>query len=988
MNISHAQVITDGTAGEGVALEGPDYDIGAELGTQAGGNLFHSFEQFSIDTGESTTFGGPGGIDNIISRVTGGELSTIDGLIISTIPGASLWLFNPAGVVFGPNASLDVTGSFHVSTADELRTADGGTYSAIDPDASGFSVAEPQSFGFLGADPASITIAGSQLEVGEGETLSVVGGEVDIAGATLFTGGGELNVLTADGAADANVVTGDVTGAAGGIVAVREASSLRSTGDGGGRIRIQGGAFIVDDGSAVVSSNTGSTDGDVGIDVDAETIDITGNSLIATGANGDGDGGDVDLSAETLRITDSVNIGSNTIGEGNGGDINITGDRIALENSSAIASTQAGGDSGGINVFADDTLTLTDGNLLTAADVGSAGDGGDIRVTSDATAITAGGPGGSSRIGTASFSSGRVGNIEISGGQLLVDGENEFAGASIQTLANNEESREGQIKIAVGRLDILDGGTVLGESNGNDGNEAAVDITADEIRIDGSFDTLTGITLSSASDDATPSSIVVRAGDLSIQNGGLISTVTDTASGSSAIFIFADKLTLGNDDSAEVSTIISSSTPDATGDAGDITIISDSINISGEGSIFSTTQGVGRAGDIDIVAESQLDVRDNGRINSSSISENSGDAGSITIATEDLIVLDSSTIISATFGSADAGTIDITAGSVLLDRRNAELFGGITTQAARGSSGDAGSITLAADDLTILNDSQLSSSAFGSGSGGDIAITAGIISIESLQGTSSSLTGISTATEPDIENGTGDAGSIVIVADQLFLRGDDAEITSANDGFGSAGDIDIRLTEGLVLGNGADITTISASGDGGGITIRADGFVSATGPGALIATTVADDSGDAGNILIETPILGLGDASILARADAGRGGDIQVSVEDLILSPTAIINAEAGATGVDGTVSVSAPEVDLTGGIVAFDGRFLDIASLLRERCAARRASESSSFTLGTGGSIPADLDTPRLSFLQARPKGALLDQRTSLVLPCPNASS
>ena len=66
----NAQVATDGTTGDARTLEGPDFDIGAELGTRAGGNLFHSFEQFSIDTGESATFSGPDSVNNVIGRVT------------------------------------------------------------------------------------------------------------------------------------------------------------------------------------------------------------------------------------------------------------------------------------------------------------------------------------------------------------------------------------------------------------------------------------------------------------------------------------------------------------------------------------------------------------------------------------------------------------------------------------------------------------------------------------------------------------------------------------------------------------------------------------------------------------------------------------------------------------------------------------------------------------------------------------------------------
>jgi len=86
--ISHdagmGQVFTDGTVGDQTSLNGPDYDIGADLGTLAGDNLFQSFDEFSIGTGESATFSGPGNIENVISRVTGGDVSIKIGLSLSS----------------------------------------------------------------------------------------------------------------------------------------------------------------------------------------------------------------------------------------------------------------------------------------------------------------------------------------------------------------------------------------------------------------------------------------------------------------------------------------------------------------------------------------------------------------------------------------------------------------------------------------------------------------------------------------------------------------------------------------------------------------------------------------------------------------------------------------------------------------------------------------------------------------------------------------
>src|SRR5262245_34013142 len=163
--LSQAQITLDGSLGRAGALTGPNYSIPADVGQLRGPNLFHSFGQFNVRSGESATFSGPDTVANILGRVTGGTTSTIDGLLRSQIPGASLYLINPSGVVFGPNASLDVSGSFHVSTADYLRFADGARFSARLSDTSTLTVAPPVAFGFLGSTPAPIALLGSALEV-------------------------------------------------------------------------------------------------------------------------------------------------------------------------------------------------------------------------------------------------------------------------------------------------------------------------------------------------------------------------------------------------------------------------------------------------------------------------------------------------------------------------------------------------------------------------------------------------------------------------------------------------------------------------------------------------------------------------------------------------------------------------------------------------------------------------------------------------------
>ncbi|HEV2300900.1 MAG TPA: filamentous hemagglutinin N-terminal domain-containing protein, partial [Stellaceae bacterium] len=193
-----AQSITiDGTLSPAQTLTGPNYAIAANLGKQVGANLFQSFGKFGLMTGESATFSGPAGIANIIGRVTGGSPSAIDGAIVSAIQGANLFLVNPFGIVFGAHASINVSGSFHASTADYVKLSDGAIFSATNPQGSTFSAAAPAAFGFLNANPPAITVAGSQLAANG--TLGLVGGPVTITGGSLSAPGGMIHIASAMG---------------------------------------------------------------------------------------------------------------------------------------------------------------------------------------------------------------------------------------------------------------------------------------------------------------------------------------------------------------------------------------------------------------------------------------------------------------------------------------------------------------------------------------------------------------------------------------------------------------------------------------------------------------------------------------------------------------------------------------------------------------------------------------------------------------------
>ena len=124
---AHSQVTSDGTTNTTVRQSGNNFEI--LKGIHKGNNLFHSFKEFSIPPGSSTTFNNSTNVVNIINRVTGGNLSNIGGLIKAN-ENANLFLINPAGIVFGENSSLNIGGSFFATTADSIVFPDNIEFSA------------------------------------------------------------------------------------------------------------------------------------------------------------------------------------------------------------------------------------------------------------------------------------------------------------------------------------------------------------------------------------------------------------------------------------------------------------------------------------------------------------------------------------------------------------------------------------------------------------------------------------------------------------------------------------------------------------------------------------------------------------------------------------------------------------------------------------------------------------------------------------------
>ncbi len=166
---------------------GTQFNITGGTRPGAGPNLFHSFGQFGVPTSNIANFLNDSGLatSNILGRVTGGSPSNIFGTIqTSGFGSANLFLMNPAGILFGPNATLNIGGMATFTTADSLKLADGTVFHAA-PNAAAdalLSVAPVASFGFLGPRSGPITVDHSTLQVPEGKGLALVGGAIRIEG--------------------------------------------------------------------------------------------------------------------------------------------------------------------------------------------------------------------------------------------------------------------------------------------------------------------------------------------------------------------------------------------------------------------------------------------------------------------------------------------------------------------------------------------------------------------------------------------------------------------------------------------------------------------------------------------------------------------------------------------------------------------------------------------------------------------------------------
>ncbi|WP_414586039.1 filamentous hemagglutinin N-terminal domain-containing protein [Scytonema sp. PCC 10023] len=470
-----AQITPDGTLPNNsvININGKIFDITG--GTQAGRNLFHSFQEFSVLRGNEAHFNNAVDIQNIISRVTGSSISNIDGLI-QVVGNANLFFINPNGIIFGPNARLDIGGSFIASTASSINFADGTQFSAKpSQNPPLLTITAPLGLN-MGSNPGKITVQGSGHEIDYGDfvkegprdqvdtaafppglkvkpekTLALVGGEVSLEGGVLTSPAGRIEI----GSFDSNQVVN--------LVPVQEGWKLGYEGTPNFRdIQFFDQALV---------NTTGNGSGSIAIR--GSNINFTSESILLADTLGDKNGGEISIFGKEI-VFDRSAIGSNTFSSGNAGQIKLDATNINFKNrSSASIQTANSGNAGNINITANSLGIEGESALVSITTENSKGKAGDInievadRMESKNTGIT-----------TDSKGTGDAGTINISANSL----SSQISGIK-STVSNTGEPGEINLNVT-GSLELRRTGVETNTSGASDAGK--ININANSLLIENS----------------------------------------------------------------------------------------------------------------------------------------------------------------------------------------------------------------------------------------------------------------------------------------------------------------------------------------------------------------------------------------------------------------------------------------------------------------------------------------------------------------------
>ncbi|MDJ0734646.1 MAG: filamentous hemagglutinin N-terminal domain-containing protein [Nostocaceae cyanobacterium] len=952
-----AQIVVDDTLGNERSVVNSSSNIRglpAELiqgGATRGENLFHSFREFNVNEGQRVYFANPSSIENILSRVTGKDVSNILGTL-GVDGSANLFLLNPNGIIFAENARLDVNGSFVVSTANSFVFPDGSEFSATNPQAPPLLKINLTPGLQYGQNPAGNIVNKGNLVVGQNLTLA--GNNLNLQGQLLA--GGDLNLQAQD------------------TLRIRDSAATPFIAAAGGNMVVQGNQGV--DIFALNHPHSGL---------------FSGGDMVLRSANSVG--GDVHFwSGGSFRIEQL---------DGSLGNLWSPNDPIIRANGNVSFDTYRGASlhifaGGSVNLgsvtingtdtsdFINETVTLSDG-VTTVAINGSSKPTLDVRAGTTAIGSPLGLTGSSTPRGL-SFASNTTPTADINIGRVSVDQPDGLVFLTNQYQPNAATS--GAIQV---------GSIFTNDSRGRIFSGNSGDIFIDS-RGDITLTSFGAINTTSLTGDA--GNIHLTANEaISLANGSAVGSSMYGAGRGGNINIRGRTLSL------RYGAVIASNTL-GSGRGGDLNITtSESVQLTGTSFLQAGTAGAGDAGDLTIKT-GKLTVRDGGIILTGTFGQ--GQAGNLTVVASDGVELIGVSnlftgLFTSTLGTGNAGDLKIET-TRLTVRDGAEIASG----GIQGSEGNAGNLTVKASEFVELVgvDGERATGLFsgndGQGDSGELKIDTrklvmrnGAVAASgnnTAEGQAAKLTVNASesveliGTKIDAEGnylssglfsdteGSADGADLNINTKRLLIR-DGGQASAGTSGNGRGGNLTVNASE-LVEITGTSpngefsswlrtrsnlgIRGLRATGDGGNLTINTQWLILRDG-GQLSVSTVADGNG--GNLTVNASdsVEITGDASvgypsyrlnsgILAQVlsgATGNGGNIEVKTRSLSVKNGGRISTDTSADGNAGIVKINATnDISLDG--VGRDGNPSGVFSSV------------SADSVGNGGSI--DIKTPLLS--------------------------
>ncbi|WP_339376069.1 S-layer family protein [Calothrix sp. NIES-2098] len=907
-----AQITPDATLlnNSTVKLEGNTRII--EEGTKAGTNLFHSFGEFSVPTGSTAFFNNGADIQNIISRVTGSSISNIDGSIKANGV-ANLFFINPNGIIFGQNARLDIGGSFIASTASSLKFADGTDFSAKIPKTSSLltiSVPIGLQFGTNAGDISVQGVSGSVsnaqgqgLRVSPTKTLALVGGNINLEGAFLNAPGGRIEL-------------GSVTG------------------------------------DSLVNLNPTPQ----GWTLNYQSIENFGNIKLKKSF--------VDIAIEP---DSSIQMPSEDSA------INIQSELLDLRNSTVTANTFTSAPAGDMNIDVQE-LTMWEGAILsTRARTGSTGEGGDLTIKTNTLLVQDG-----SQISASTFGAGNGGNLTVDAFDMQLIGrsaDGQLPSALGASANSNSTGNAGDLTIKTNTLVIRDGAQVAASTSGV-GKGGNLTVDAFDVHLIGRSSRLdTSSTQRNSTGNA--GNLTIKTNTLVIRDGAQVSASTFGAGNGGNLTVDAfDVKLIGTIANGRVSSGLATSTqPNSTGNAGNLTIKTNTLLVQGGAQVTASTFGSGKGGNLTVDA---LDVQLIGRstdiqfpssLSASSQPNATSNAGNLTVKTKTLVVRDGAQILTGTFGAGKGGNLTVDAFDVQLIGRSADgqFSSALGTATQVNSTGDAGNLTVKTKTLVVRDGAQILTGTSGAGKGGNLTVDAFDVQLIGRSADRKSVSGFFASAQ---QNSTGNAGGLTIKTNTLLVQ-DGARVSVQSSGAGTAGNItvnarSIRLDNNALLS--ANTRSIKVEPNSEQATININSPLLIMSRNSNLITNATGENVTGGNINIDTDFLvAYQNSDISANSANFRGGNVRINAQgifgiqfrDVLSDRTSDITATGVSREFSGNVEIITPDVDPSRGLSELPTNLVDASGQIDTACAPGSRRRASSFIITGRGGLPLSPTEP-----------------------------